>query len=76
MKNYEKQYWELLTLHFFKKILRSIFNNIIRFIVQNPGTVLHRTILVNFFNPHMHKIFLQLYCMKWVPKDAPKEMLN
>ena len=26
-------------------------------------------------NPHMHEIFLQLYYMKWVPKDPQKEML-
>ena len=27
-------------------------------------------------NPHMHEIFLQRYCMKWVPGDTPKEMIN
>ena len=27
-------------------------------------------------NPHMHEIFLQLYCMKWVHGDPQKEMLN
>ena len=30
----------------------------------------------NDINPHMHKIFLQLYCMKWVPRDSQKEILN
>ena len=29
-----------------------------------------------FFNPHMHEIFLQRYCMKWVPGDPLKEMIN
>ena len=28
------------------------------------------------FNPHMHEIFLQRYCMKWVPGDPLKEMIN
>ena len=27
-------------------------------------------------NPHMHEIFLQRYCMKWVPRDPLKEMIN
>ena len=30
----------------------------------------------NPVNPHVHKIFLQLYCMKWVPGDPQKEILN
>ena len=30
----------------------------------------------NYFNPHMHEIFLQLYCVKWVPRDSQKDMLN
>ena len=29
-----------------------------------------------FFNRHMHEIFLQRYCMKWVPWDPLKEMIN
>ena len=28
------------------------------------------------FNPHMPEIFLQRYCMKWVPGDPLKEMIN
>ena len=32
--------------------------------------------LYNCFNPHMHEIFLQYYCMKWVPGDPLKEMIN
>ena len=28
------------------------------------------------FNTHMDEIFLQLYCMKWVPGDSQKEILN
>ena len=28
------------------------------------------------FNPHMHEIFLQRYCMKWFPGDPLKEMIN
>ena len=28
------------------------------------------------FNPHMHEIFLQRYCMKWVPGDQLREMIN
>ena len=27
-------------------------------------------------NPHMHEIFLQRYCMEWVPGDPLKEMIN
>ena len=27
-------------------------------------------------NPHMHEIFLQRYCMKWVPGDPLKEIIN
>ena len=27
-------------------------------------------------NPHMHEIFLQRYCLKWVPGDPLKEMIN
>ena len=35
------------------------------------------SILMNVcINPHMHKIFLQLYCMKWVTGDSQKEILN
>ena len=26
--------------------------------------------------PHMHEIFLQRYCMKWVLGDPLKEMIN
>ena len=29
-----------------------------------------------FLNPHMHKIILLRYCMKWVLDDPLKEMLN
>ena len=32
--------------------------------------------LLTYFNPHMNKIFLQLYCKKWVLGDQLKEMLN
>ena len=28
------------------------------------------------FNPHMHEIFSQRYCMKWVPGHPQKKMLN
>ena len=28
------------------------------------------------FNPHMHETFLQRYCMKWVPEDPLKEVIN
>ena len=28
------------------------------------------------FNPHIPKIFFHLYCMKWVPWDPQKQMLN
>ena len=31
---------------------------------------------IYYFNPHMHEIFLQRYCMKWVPGDTLKEMIN
>ena len=30
----------------------------------------------NIVNSHMHEIFLQRYCMKWVPGDPLKEMIN
>ena len=33
-------------------------------------------ILSTYLNPHMHEIFLQRYCMKWVPGDPLKEMIN
>ena len=29
----------------------------------------------NDINPHIHEIFLQRYCMKWV-RDPLKEMIN
>ena len=28
------------------------------------------------YDPHMREIFLQLSCMKWVPGNPQKEMLN
>ena len=31
---------------------------------------------VRDFNSHMHEIFLQRYCMKWVPGNPLKEMIN
>ena len=30
----------------------------------------------HLFNPHIHEIFLQLYCMEWVLGDSQKEILN
>ena len=30
----------------------------------------------NIVNSHMYEIFLQRYCMKWVPGDPLKEMIN
>ena len=27
-------------------------------------------------NPHMHEILVQLYYMKWVPRDPQKDPLN
>ena len=38
--------------------------------------VFERFIFNSLFNPHMHDFFLQLYCMKWVPGDSQKEILN
>ena len=35
-----------------------------------------KTIAPLGFNPHMHKTFLQLYCIKRVLGDPQKEMLN
>ena len=32
--------------------------------------------LQKLLNPHMYEIFLQRYCMKWVPGDTLKEMIN
>ena len=32
--------------------------------------------VLNLFNPHMHEIFLQLSCMKWVLGNPQKEILN
>ena len=29
-----------------------------------------------YVNPHVHKIIFQRNCMKWVPGDPQKEMLN
>ena len=34
------------------------------------------TLLLVALNPHMHEIFLQRYCMKWVLGDPLKEMIN
>ena len=31
---------------------------------------------LKFHLVHMHEIFLQFYCMKWVPGDPQNEMLN
>ena len=31
---------------------------------------------VRYFNPHIHELFSQRYCMKWVPRDSQKKMLN
>ena len=31
---------------------------------------------MNRVNPHMPEIFLQRYCIKWVPGDPLKEMIN
>ena len=31
---------------------------------------------LTILNPHMHDIFLQRYCMRWVPGDPLKEMIN
>ena len=28
------------------------------------------------FNPHMNEIFLQCYCMKWVPGDTQKKTVK
>ena len=28
------------------------------------------------FNHHIHEKFLQVYCMKWIPGDPLKEMIN
>ena len=36
--------------------------------------MLHR--FEEYSNPHMHEIFLQRYCMKWVPGVPLKEMIN
>ena len=36
----------------------------------------YNAIAVGDVNPHMHGIFLQRYCMKWVPGDPLKEMIN
>ena len=41
--------------------------------VSVPGLILR---MAKFVNPHMHEIFLQRYCMKWVPGDPLKEMIN
>ena len=35
-----------------------------------------KIVISDKFNPHMHEISLQLYCMKWVPGDSQKEILN
>ena len=35
-----------------------------------------KNIKSNDINPHMHEIFLQRYCMKWVPGNPLKEMIN
>ena len=32
--------------------------------------------ILDCFNPQMHEIFLQLYCMKWVPGHSQKDILK
>ena len=43
-----------------------------------PFSYNEKKIIIFFLliNPHMHEIFLQRYCMKWVPGDPLKEMIN
>ena len=35
-----------------------------------------KTVVEGTVNPHMHKIILQLYCIKRVPRDPLNDMLN
>ena len=46
------------------------------FIPRNCEAEFSQLFTRNIFNPHMHEIFPQLYCMKRVPGDPQKEMLN
>ena len=57
-----KQYTHFCKKLVYKKPSSSLFKILIRFIIH--------------FNPHMHEIFLQRYCMKWVPGDPLTEMIN
>lgn len=38
--------------------------------------LIHLTFLHFFLHPHMHEIYLQLYCMKCFPRNPQKEMVN
>ena len=40
------------------------------------GTRQNEFRIEKIINPHMYEIFLQRYCMKWVPGDPLKEMIN
>ena len=57
---------------------KNIIPNIFR--IQAYDSIMRGYFCIGFidfvFNPHMHEIFLQLYCTKWVPGDSQKEILN
>ena len=46
------------------------------FVIKRIKDTVPWTYVINDFNHHMHEIFLQLYCMKWVPEDSQRETLN
>ena len=59
--------------------IKNIFDNFFSFLRGWRGERTMVVVGVEFyvaFNPHMHEIFLQRYCMKWVPGDPLKEMIN
>ena len=51
-----------------RKCFRLVFINILK-----KFDALDQSIM---FKPQMHEIFSQRYCMKWVPGDPQKKMLN
>ena len=51
----------------------SVKKGVLKNLAKFTGKELYQSL---FINPHMHKTFSELYCMKRVPGDPQKEMLN
>ena len=60
----------------FSSEIYEFFRSSHRRCFTKKGVLKNFAIFTGKFNPHMHEIFLQRYCMKWVPGDPLKEMIN